>query len=116
MTADHRLLPPERRFASVILERQRTHRTTAIVRMERNYGPEGISLMASAIFWGLTGGCIGCVGLILLFLSGDHGPLLRSGYWLMGVGIVLEFPAIIRAFQGIFVARRFRQDSLEGVD
>jgi hypothetical protein len=110
VTPGHRLLPPERWFASFILERQRTNRTPAITRLEENYGPEGIALGAAAILSGLAGAVIGCVGLVLLFASGGHGPTLHPGYYLLFIAIVLECPAIIRAIQGIYAGRRFRGD------
>lgn len=110
MAPGHRLLPPERWFASLILERQRTNRTPAIIRLEDNYGPEGIALGAAAIFSGLVGAVVGLVGLVLLFASGGHGPTLHPGYYLLFAAIVLECPAIIRAIQGIYEGRRFRGD------
>ena len=108
VTPEHRLLPPERWFASFILDRQRTNRTPAIMRLEENYGPEGIALGAAAICSGLVGAVVSCVGLVLLIASGGHGPTLKLGYYLLAVAIVLECPAIIRAIQGIFAGRRFR--------
>jgi hypothetical protein len=109
-TPGRRLLPPERWFALFILERQRTHRTPAILRLEQNYGPEGIALLATTILWGLTGSVIGCIGIVFLFVSWGPGPLLHTGYYLIFAGILLECPAMIRAIQGIYVGRRFRGD------
>jgi hypothetical protein len=45
----HHLLPHERWFATRLLARQRTHRTPTILRMEYNYGREGITLCAAAL-------------------------------------------------------------------
>jgi len=106
----HWLLPPERWFASFILERQRTHRTPPILRAEQNYGPEGIALMAAAILWCLIGAVVGFVGMALLFLSDDHGPLLHPGYYIIFAGVVLEVPSLIRSIQGASAGRRFRGD------
>jgi hypothetical protein len=80
------------------------------MRLEENYAPEGIALGAAAIFSGLVGAIIGCTGLVLLFASGGHGPMLHPGYYLLFAAIVLECPAIIRAIQGIHAGRRFRGD------
>ena len=107
MTQVHRPLPHERRFASFILERQRTHRTPTIIRLEQNYGPEGITLMAAAILSGVAGALIVWVGIVFLFQSGDHGPLLHSGYYVMFTGMGLECPGIIRATQALYVGRAF---------
>lgn len=106
----HWLCPPERWFADWILDRQQTHRTPAILRMERNYGPEAIALWAVATIAGLLGGVVGCAGLTCLLLSGDHGALLAAGYSLLLAGIVLEIPSLIRSVQGIYTGRRFRGD------
>jgi hypothetical protein len=95
---------------SLIVERQRTNRTPAITRLEENYGPEGIALGAAAIFSGLIGAVIGCIGLVLLFASGGQGPTFHPGYYLLFAAIVLGCPAIIRAIQGIYAGRRFRGD------
>jgi hypothetical protein len=106
--AGNRLLSPERRFASFIVERQRTHRTPPILRMERNYGPEGIAFMAASILSGLAGAAVGCTGFVLLLTSQGHGNLLHTGYYLMLAGIALECLAMTRAVQGIYAGRRFR--------
>lgn len=110
MVSDHHLLPPERWFAEFILKRQRTHRTPAILRLEENYGPDGIALMAAALTSGLSGALIGCTGIVLLFLSGGRGAPLTAGYCLLVIGILLEIPAMVRAAQGVHAGRRFRGD------
>ena len=77
----HTLLPPERWFASLILERQRSHRTTAVLRIETNYGPEGITLWAAGMVTVLPGQLIAFMGILILLLLGwarpvDHRQLL----------------------------------------
>ena len=91
-----------------ILERQRTHQTWAVPAFEQNYGPDGIALWAAGLLFGLCGGMVGCVGLVLLYLSGDGGPLLQVGYGLLVAAAVLECPAMIRAVRGIRAGRQFR--------
>ena len=107
-TSGHKLTPPEARFSSWMLRRQRAHRTAPILRLEQNYGPEGIGFAAAAILLGLTGAVVGWVGLILLFASGDRGPMLHPAYCVIVTGILFELPAIIRSIQGIYAGRRFR--------
>lgn len=104
----HHLLPHERWFASFILERQRTHRTPAILRMEQNYGTEGIVLLSAGILAGLVGAIVVLTGFVALFLSDGHGTLLHAGYYLFLVGVVLELPAGLRAVQASVAGRRFR--------
>ncbi len=104
----HRLLPPERWFASFVLERQRTHRTQDITRLEVNYGPEGIALSAVAILWGCTASLLGCVGIVLLFTSGGQGPSLHPGYYILFISIMLGCLGVIRASQAVYAGRRFR--------
>ena len=89
-------------------QRQRTHRTPAITRLEGNYGPEGMTLLSAAIMWGLAGVLVGFLGIVLLFSSGDHGSLLTAGYALLCVGILLELSSVARAVQAVYSGRRFR--------
>jgi hypothetical protein len=107
---DHRLFPHERWFAAFILERQQSHRTPAILRMEQNYGPEGIGLMAAGLVTALPGQLIGCLGILLLLVSGGHGSLPGVGYLLMGLGVLLVVPGSLRYIQGSRAGRSFRGD------
>ena len=95
---------PERRFASFVAERQRTHQTPPVGRLQQNYGPRGIALGSAAILNGLTGSVIGCLGLLLLFVT--HGS--ASAYLLLALAVLVEFPAMTRAIQGIYAGRQFR--------
>jgi hypothetical protein len=104
----HRLLPQERWFASWILERQRTHRTPDILRMEQNYGPEGITLWAAAWITVFPGSLMAVSGIAFMLASGGGGTLLTLGYSLDGFGVFLCLLGSIRAFQGIRAGRAFR--------
>jgi len=108
VSAGHRLLPQERWFASLILERQRTHRTPDILRMEQNYGPEGIALWAAAVITVLPGQLIAVSGIAFMLASGGGGNLLTLGYSLDGFGAILILLGSIRTFQGIREGRAFR--------
>lgn len=94
------LFPPERQFARFILERQRTHRTPAILRLEKNYGPEGIATMAATILFALSGAIVGLTGIVVLFLSSGHGPLLTAGYICLFAAMALEVPALFALPRG----------------
>ena len=104
------LSPIERWSAALILERQRTHRTPAILRIEQNYGPEGITLIAAGLSSVLPGQLIGCIGIVLLLVSGDRGSLPLIGYSLMGLGVLLVVLGSMRYIQGSKAGRRFRGD------
>ena len=104
----HHLLPHERWFASSTLERQRTHRTSDILRMEQNYGPEGITLWAAAVITVFPGQLIVVSGIAFMLASGGGGTLLTMGYSLDGFGVFLCLLGSIRAFQGIKAGRAFR--------
>lgn len=106
--ATDRLLPPEQRFARFILARQQSHRTPTIVRLEENYGRDGIAFGAAAIFVGLLAAVVGLAGIVLLLISGGHGQLIGGGYILIYLGIALGLSATLRAGQGIHEGRRFR--------
>ena len=103
-----RLSPPERWFASSILERQSAHRTSAILRLEQNYGRQGIAFLASAILLAAIGGLFGCAGVILLLLSRGQGTLESLGYGALIAAVVIQAPSATRSIQGIRVGRRFR--------
>ena len=108
----HHLLPHERWFASLILERQRTHRNSAAprnpatLRMEQNYGPEGIALWAAGMITVLPGMLLGFLGFACLVASGGHPWQLVN--WLYGIGITLILLSEIRFIQGIRAGRAFR--------
>lgn len=102
----HHLLPHERWSASLILERQHTPRTSAILRMEQNYGPEGIALWAAGMITVLPGMLLGYLRLACLVASGGHPRLLVN--WLHGIGVTLMLLGPIRYIQGIRAGRAFR--------
>jgi hypothetical protein len=102
----HHLLPHERWFASLILERQRTHRTSAILRMEQNYGSEGIALWAAGMITVLPGMLLGFLGFACLVASGGHPWQLVN--WLYGIGVILILLGSIRYFQCNKAGRAFR--------
>lgn len=110
IAGEHHLLPHERWFASLILERQRTHRTPPILRMEQNYGPEGIALMSAGMMTAIPGQIVVCVGIVLLLVSGDHSPLVAVAFATMGVGVLLAALGSIRYVQGVYAGRQFRGD------
>lgn len=101
----HHLLPHERWFASSILERQRT---PDILRMEQNYGPEGIALWAAAMSTELPGALMVLSGIAFMLASGGGGILPTLGYSLNGLGGILCILGLIRAFQGVRAGRAFR--------
>ena len=102
----HRLLPYERWFASFILERQRTHRTPAILRNEQNYGPEGMALIAAGLITLLSAVLLVFLGFACLVASGGHPWLLVN--WLYGIGFALMFWGSIRSIQASNAGRAFR--------
>lgn len=104
----HHLLPHERWFAAYILERQRTHRTPAILLMEQNYGPLGVSLWAAAMSTVLPAALMVVSGIAFMLTSGGGGTLLTLGYWLDGFGVILVLLGLIRTVQGSRAGRAFR--------
>ena len=112
VSAGYRLLPQERWFASWILERQRTHRTPDILRIEQNYGTEGIALWAAAVITVFPGQLIVVSGIVFMLASGGGGTLLTVAYSLDGFGVILCLLGSIRAFQGIRAGRAFRGNRL----
>jgi len=108
VSAGHRLLPHERWFASWVLERQRTHRGPDILRLEQNYGPEGMALWAAAWITAFPAALMVVSGIAFMLASGGGGTLLSLGYWLDGFGVILILLGSIRTAQGIRAGRAFR--------
>jgi len=110
----HHLLPHERWFASLILERQRAHRNSATprnpatLRMEQNYGPEGIALIAAGLITVLPAMLLVLLGFVCLIASGGHPWLLTLLYWLYGIGFALMLWGSIRSVQASNAGRAFR--------
>jgi hypothetical protein len=104
----HRLLPHESWFASFILKRQRTHRTPDILRIEQNYGPEGIALGAASMATLTPGVLIVGAGTVFVLASGGGGSLLTLGYKLNSLGVILILLGSIRLIQGMKAGRAFR--------
>ena len=102
------LLPPERWFVLFALKRQRAHRTRPILELEQNYGPEGIALLAAGVAVGLCAGVFACLGITLLLLSADRGPLLDWGYGFLCATAAAGCLGAIRGAQAGRAARRFR--------
>ena len=110
----HHLLPLERWYASNTLERQRTRRNSgtprnpATLRMEQNYGPEGLALLAAGQIMVQPGMLLGFLGFACSVACGGHPWLLTVLYWLWGIGLILMFWGSIRSFQASKAGRAFR--------
>lgn len=103
----HRLTPPEKWFSLYILRRQQTHRTGAIIRLEQNYGPDGMILFASTLLWGTCVGIVGVLGLITLFASDGKSALT---YVFLGLGLLFLGPTLFRSRQTANAGKTFRGD------
>lgn len=79
-----------------MLRRQQTHRTAPILRLEQNYGPEGMTLLSSMLLWGLCEIFVGLLFFASLVGSGD-GSLLTDV--LLGFVIILASLALFRSRQ-----------------
>lgn len=105
----HHLLPHERWAATTVVDLQRTNPTAAVLRLRRNYGPEGIALLYAGCASGLPASVIGFVaGMLLVATSSDSGSLVSIAYWMLVVTICLASLGFVRAVQGILAGRRFR--------
>ena len=104
----HHLLPPEQWLAKLVEERQRTHRTRPILRLEQNYGREGLRLLSAAYLWGI--GVIVCsiIGFGIIVGTQDRGGLVEV--LVIAAAFLFLVPAIIRSRQGYWEGRRFRGD------
>lgn len=104
----HHLLPHERLAVTWMLERQQTHRTTAIVCDERNYGPEGVILMGAALSSAVPGAMIVILGMVIMFASFNHNPVLAIAHVVMIIGVVLVVLPMLRILQASSEGRAFR--------
>jgi hypothetical protein len=105
LAASHALTPPERRFAAFILKRQQTHRTPAILRLEGNYGPEGMVLFSTTLLWGLCEAFCGVLALVLLFATGG---LTTPTIVFALLTFALFCPTLLRGFQTAKAGKAFR--------
>ena len=110
MTSRPGLLPLERWFASRIRKHQKANPSPLILRLERNYGDDGIALMAASILANSLASTAGIVGTAFLFISGDQGSLAQSGYSLLFAAMAVGAIGVVRASQCIHVGRQFRGD------
>lgn len=106
-TSRNRLSPPEAWFSAWMLSRQQAHRTAPVLRLEQNYGPEGVPLVAAALLWGWCEILVGVLFLVLLVASGGGSVLTDILLGLVGVLFCL---AVFRIRQAAIAGRRFRGD------
>lgn len=110
LQSSHYLLPHERWFAELVVERQRTHPTQTILQLERKYGPEG-NMLLSAAQADLIPGCLAtCAGILLAPLLSGHGHLMVIALALFLVGIPLVIGGGIRAIQSARAGQVFRNN------
>lgn len=100
-----RLTPPEARFAALMQRRQQTRRTAPILRLEQNYGPEGMALLSAALLWGLCESFGGPLFFAFLVASGGCSELTDI---LLGLVFILFSLALWRGWQGVKLGRTFR--------
>lgn len=106
----HHLLPHERWFAELALERQRTHPTQTLLRLERKYGPEGNILFSAAQADMLPGALATCTGILLTPFLNGHGYLAGVALFLFVIGIPLSICGGTRAIQSIRAGQAFRSN------
>jgi hypothetical protein len=107
---NHRLLPHERWLATLVVRRQQAHRPASVLRIEQNYGPDGIALWAAGYATTIPGELIAFIGILLLLLTSDRGRHPAAAYAVIGLGIVLLALSSVRFVQGIRAGRAFRGD------
>jgi hypothetical protein len=107
-TRQHGFLPYERRFAGYAVERQRTHSNAFNVRMQDNYGPEGIRLYWAAIADLVLGWGIGMTGLATLLLSIEVRALRPISVGMVLLGMVVVSLGCLRLAQGARAGRIYR--------
>ena len=107
----HRLLPHERWFVSLVMKSRQAHQPSKSPRLDQNYGPEGISLIAAGFATAFPGQLAGCVGITLLIMFGSGGgSIVTVAFSLMGAGVLLGALGSVRYAQAGYAGRRFRGD------
>jgi hypothetical protein len=112
LTTSHFLLPHERWLARTTLERQQTHRTATVLRIEQKLGPEGNILYLAGLANLLPGGFTVVTGIAFLLASRDRRPLVETANYLIAAGIALALVAGIRYVQSVRAGRAFRSGRL----
>ena len=106
----HRFLPFERRLVLRLRGLQEVSQNQMTGKLKRNYGPEGLLFYNASLIWGVLGGLIGSIGVVLLLASGSPGgTLVTVGYFLLALCCVMEVVALVRIRQASIRGRRFRE-------
>jgi hypothetical protein len=102
------LLPHERWLVGWILKRQRTHRTAAVVRLEQNYGPDGMiwmdASMANIQFVAILGVAI----FVIVF--GHPTRTSHIALYLLAAGILFLILSVVRLSQFFRAGRKVRRE------
>jgi hypothetical protein len=101
-------LPHERRFAAYAIQRQRARRSAYNVRMEENYGPEGIRLFWFGFADGILGWAICVTGIVIMLPSIAIPPLWPISRSVVEIGCVLALIGLLRLAQGARAGRIYR--------
>jgi hypothetical protein len=104
----HSFLPYERWFAGYAVERQRTHPNAFNLRMETNYGSEGIQLYWAAIADLILGWAISVIGVVLILVSIAVPALWPVSLGVPGLGVAVATICPIRLAQGSWAGRIYR--------
>ncbi len=99
MVPGHYFLPHERWFISIMFKRQDNRRDAEVN-----------ALFAATIVTMLPGVVIGVIGLVILFLSWDHGSVLTVAHWTMGVGVLLIIVSWFRLLQLRYAGRKLQEN------
>jgi hypothetical protein len=102
------LLPHERWVVGWMLKRQRTHRTSAVVTMEQNYGPDGMIWMDASLANAQYVGVLGVAVFVIVFAHPTRTSAI-AGYLLVVVFLLLVL-CIVRLLQSFRAGRRFRRE------
>ncbi len=103
------LLPVERLLARQFADSRRHSNTPKARRLAQNYGPEGLVLLGAAYADAFAGGVIGLFGVVLLFCSQAYSPLEPYGYYLLGLGVIVDVVGTgLRWIQCTRAGRQFR--------
>jgi hypothetical protein len=93
-------LPHKRLFVNWVLK-PRGPKKLGAIRMEQDYGPDGIRLVL-AMLPGFVGGVVALLGLGVMFAA------YAAGQGILWFGLAIQLIGLIRAIQASVAGRRFR--------
>jgi len=102
------LLPHERWLVPLIRGSQRKRRTTAVVAMEKRYGPEGMIWLDASLANALPGIILAVAVWVIVFAHPTRTS--KIGGYMLAAAALLWVLCMVRVLQAARAGRKFRRE------